>query len=338
MRFKTFLVAAAMLAVPVIAQAGGFCCQLNTGVSEGLGGQASSGKFQVGVNYSYSRMEDFYEGDSHRSFASIMDDRRFFGVGMAVIPENMDMHRTTLSGSYAVNDRFRVVASVPWVINNMSMRMFMGGTWRRMTMQEVSGLGDATLTGLYRIYQDRDTMPQTILTAGVGLKFPTGSATVSEGGKRVHAHMQPGTGSWDPMLSLLFVKMLSSDFLLRADMTYHFTTENPLGYEFGDTAAVNAHLDYNLLDSVNLSLGANYFHSEQADDRENNYNGKVRRRMTDFAGYTGEDSFWIAPGIQILPFDGASIDVNMQVPVYYHVKGVQQVTDFRVNAGVSYGF
>lgn len=344
MRTRILVIFAFLLtALPSASFAGGFCCQLNTGVAEGIGGGAAAGNIQLRADVSYSRMEDFYEGDSKRSFASVQDDPRFTKMG-GVIPESMDMTRVTLSGSYAATERLRLFLSVPWVINSMTMRMYMPpmgmmpGRWMRMTMDEVSGLGDVTVSGLYRVYQDRDIMPLTVLSAGVGLKTPTGSSSVDENGRRIHAHMQPGTGSWDPILSLVFVKMLSSEFLVRADAAYQITTENNLGYEFGDTLAVNGHLDYNALDFMNLSLGLNYFHSEQADDREDNYNGNSSRRLTDFTGYTGEDSVWVNPSVQFIPFENASIDLGVQVPLYYHVGGIQQVTDYRVLAGISYAF
>jgi len=338
MRVKIIVAVAFLLAaLPGVSFAGGFCCQLNTGVAEGIGGGTAAGGVQLRADVSYARMAGYYEGDSKVSFSSILDDPRFTKMG-GVVPDKMDMTRVTISGSYAVNDRLRLFLSVPWVINDMSMMMYMGGQWHRMTMKQVSGLGDVTVSGLYRVYQDRDIMPLTVLSVGVGLKTPTGSSTVSQNGKRVHAHMQPGTGSWDPIVSVAFVRMLSSEFLVRADAAYQFTTENNLGYEFGDTLALNGHLDYNALDFLNLSLGLNYFHSEQADDRENNYNGKRSQRLTDFAGYTGEDSIWINPSVQFIPFENASVDLGVQIPLYYSTGDIQQVTDYRVLAGISYAF
>jgi hypothetical protein len=333
------VVVAVLVVLPANAIAGGFCCQLNTGVSEGLGGGTSSGKLQLRFDASYSRMEGYFEGDSDVSLTEVMADPRFKVMG-GVVPESMDMTRLTLSGSYAVTDRFRVFVSVPWVINDMTMRMYMpaAGMWMKMRMKEVSDLGDVTVSGMYRVYQDRDIMPLTVLSVGVGLKTPTGSYGLMDNGTRIHAHMQPGTGSWDPILSVAFVKMFSSAFLVRADANWQITTENPLGYEYGDTVAVNGHLDYNALDFLNLSLGLGYFHSDQADDRRNNYLGNQSQRLTDYTGYTGEDSVWVSPGVQILPFGGASIDVSVQVPVYKYSPDIQQLTDYRVLAGLSYAF
>lgn len=338
--------AALVLTAPSYALAGGFCCQLRTGVSETLGGgPTGAGSINAGVDYTYSRMHDIYDGDSRTSLAEVMRDPRFTKM-MGVIPDAMDMQRITLNAGYTLTDDLRLFVSIPWVINDMTMKMYkvdmmvmpMTGSWSSMTMDQVSGLGDITVFGLYRVYKDREIMPQKALSAGIGLKAPTGSWTESQNGSRVHAHMQPGTGSWDPMLKLVYVQMLSSEFLLNADLTYQFTTENPLGYEFGDTLSVNADLFYNVLDFLNVSVGTEYFHSDQADDRENNYKGNVSKRMTDYVGYTGEDSIWVKAGVQLLPFEGASIDCDFSYPLYYHVGGIQQVTDYKASVRASVGF
>ncbi len=339
MSFKTYALAFCLLLLPSVAFAGGFCCQMPTGVQEALYGSSApgAGKFQLRLDYSYSHMEKFIDGSSEKSLSEVSDDPRFMQKG-GVVPESMDMNRITLSGSYAPTEKLRVLLSVPWVINDMTMRSNNGMMWMSMKMDEVSDLGDVTLIGLYRFYQDEETAPSMVFSAGAGLKFPTGSHTVRENGNLVHAHMQPGTGSWDPLLTLNFADMLSSAFLLSADATYQIATRNSLEYSYGDTFALNTYLKYNLADFLNLSLGLNYFHSEPADDPDNSYRGQDSRRLTDFVGYTGEDSIWVSPGIQVLPFKNASVDFKFQYPVFYSVNGVQQVTDYRLLAGMSYSF
>ena len=339
MRFKLYALLFCLLLLPSSALAGGFCCQMPTGVQDAMYGSSSSGgNFQLRTDYSYSHMHKFVEADHEVRFSSILSDPRF-NKNMGVVPNSMDMQRITLSGSYAPTGKVRVMVSVPWVINDMTMQMHNAVMWMApVKMKQISELGDVTAIGLYRFYQDREPMPTMAISGGVGLKFPTGSHTVQANGKRVHAHMQPGTGSWDPILTLNFVDMLNSDFLLQADATYQIATKNDLGYCAGDTFALNSYLRYNLVDFINVSLGLGYFHSEQADDPLNNYNGQDSRRLTDFVGYTGEDSIWVSPGFQVLPMKHASVDFKFQYPLYYSVGGIQQVTDYRLLAGVSYSF
>ena len=56
------------------------------------------------------------------------------------------------------------------------------------------------------------------------------------------------------------------------------------------------------------------------------------------SSYTGGDSIWLSPGIQILPFRGSMVDLKVQVPVWERVNGTQLVSDYRVLASVSYAF
>ncbi len=340
MRYTPVAILLCLLLTPSAALAGGFCCQIPTGVQEGY---SQAGDVSVGVTYSYSRMSNFLEGGDQVSLSTIESDPRFATMG-GVIPESHDMQRITLLADYAATDRLSLDLAVPYVINDMTMLMYMPGgmgmpgTWMREKMPEVSGLGDVTLTGYYRVYQDSDRFPRTTLSLGAGVKFPTGRSTVAFDGEKVHAHLQPGTGSWDPILAALFTDMIGRRFLIQASARYEIATSNGLGYHAGDTFAFSPSVKYSLTDYLNLSLGLEYFHAEQADDPQNAYNGQDSARLTDYAGYTGEDSIWVSPGIQVLPFKGASVDFTFQYPVYCRVPDTEQVTDYRIIAGASYSF
>lgn len=324
----------ALLLVPSSAFAGGFCCQMPSGVSA-----TGAGNFSLRLDYANSHMEKFVEGGSEKSVEDVQNDPRFKKMG-GVIPDTMDMERMTFIMNYSPIDRLTLNLAMPFIRNNMKMSMFMGGKWSSMTMDTLSGPGDMVLTGSYQVYRDRDVMPTMSVSVGAGVKTPTGTSTATTNGtkSRIHAHMQPGTGSWDPIFTASFMDMINSDFLLTADANYQVGTANGLGYEFGDTASLNTSVAYNALDWMNVSLGLGYFHAEQNDDPDNKYKGNDSRRLTDFSGYTGEDSIWISPGIQILPFNGFSMDVKFQYPLYYHTPDIEQVTDYRVVAGLSAGW
>jgi hypothetical protein len=337
--------AVSFLAVPISAFAGGFCCQAPSGVQDASGGGvALAGDLTLRADYTYSFMSNFYSRDDKVSLQTVLNDPRFQKDG-AVVPDEMEMQRITLSAGYSPTDRLRLSLTVPWVINDMTMfhamNMGMGKVmFHKMKMKEVSGLGDVTLTGSYRIWQEGEgPVPKGALSVGAGVKFPTGSDDVTENGKRIHAHMQPGTGSWDPLLSVSYWHMFFGNTLMaEAGAQYRVATRNSLGYCYGDTAQVDAGVNYNALKFLNLSLTGSYFHAEQADDPKNNYNGQDSSRLTDFVGYTGEDSVWITPGVQVIPFGGASINFQFQYPVYYRVPDIEQVTDWRLTAGLSYTF
>ena len=156
----------------------------------------------------------------------------------------------------------KAFVAIPYLRNTMDMTMSLGVGmgWMDMSMGPVSGLGDITLMGLYRIYRDREIRPTEAVTVGFGLKTPTGSNTeISDTGSLVHAHMQPGTGSWDPLVSLIYTKMAGS-ILYQADGTYQYTTKSREGYEFGDSLALNLSGKYAVVKEFNVTAGLTYLH------------------------------------------------------------------------------
>ena len=327
------------LALPAASFAGGFCCQVSTGDQSGF---SKAGDKSLGVDYNYSLMDRVLSGGEEVSISKLKADPRFkrmvSGKGGS-LPISMDMQRINLAGSYAVTDKLVMNVAVPWVINDMTMTSLMAGSWGAdMKMNQVRGLGDVTLTGSYRVYQDKTDHPTSTVYLGGGLKLPTGTCSVNDNRKRVHAHMQPGTGSWDPILLASWSKVLSSSFFLQTDAKYQMATANGYGYSFGDTLNIGTDLKYNVASYMNSSLGLSYFHSGQSDDPDNAYNGKYSNRLTDYVGYTGEDSLWISPGIQVMPFSGCSVNVKFQYPIMCSVPDFEQVTTYRITAGITYSF
>jgi hypothetical protein len=193
--------------------------------------------------------------------------------------------------------------------------------------------------GLYRIYTDRKIRPAKAVTLGFGVKTPTGSSTErTESGRLVHAHMQPGTGSWDPLFSIIGTKMTES-FLVQADATYQLTTRNKDGYKFGDSLAVTFTGKYALIREFNLLVGLTWLRVNRASDRSGSYYDPVTNSsLMDDPANTGGDSLWGTAGVQVLPFRNGMIDVKIQLPVWERVNGIQLVSSYLVSAGASYNY
>lgn len=335
------------LSMPVTSHAAGLCCQLSSGVQESLSGVAApaSGEFTAQVNYSFTRMDTFKEGTSERS---LVDLKYLYEKGVSPyssLPVNMDMMKYTLTAGYGFTPKLKAFVSIPFVRNTMDMamgmKMTMGmmttTTWSESTMEPVSDLGDITLMGLYRLRTDRDIKPSSIITLGVGLKTPSGEFTVLNSKKTgyIHAHMQPGTGSLDPLVSLMYAKMTDS-FLLQSDVTYQYSTRNRNGYEFGDSLAANLTGTYAVIRQFSITAGLTYLHTGSASDQDGKYTSL--KSLMDDPRNTGGNSLWFSPGIRIVPIQGLSIDAKIQAPIWERVRGVQLVTDYRAIAGISYSF
>ena len=332
----TFVV---LIGLPFRAFASGLCCQLSSGVQETLSGVASPGAQNISLqfNYSFTVMDKLRQGTATRPVGEVKNEGKY-----TVIPTRMEMTKYSLTAAYGFSPRLSVFVTVPYIRNTMDMEMFMSmgmgmaPQWMEHQMEPVKGLGDVTAMGLYRIYTDNDAYPRDTLTVGLGVKTPTGSYTeTNSSGKYIHAHMQPGTGSWDPLVSVIYAKMMNP-FLFQADATYQITTRNSKGYEFGDSLAANLLGKYGISRYFNVTGGLTFLHVNKATDEDGNYTNLAS--VMDDPANTGGDSLWFSPGVQILPIRNSMIDLRVQLPVWEHANGIQLVSSYMILVGISYSF
>ncbi|MDO8785760.1 MAG: transporter, partial [Syntrophales bacterium] len=322
---------------PHILFGAGLCCQLSIGVHESIFGEDSpeTRKISLQLTYSFTLMDKLREGSAEKSVEDVMDEGKYTSI-----PTRMEMIKYTLTAAYGFTPRFSAFVTIPYIRNTMDMQMFMdmgmGMEWMKHPMDPVEDIGDMTFMGLYRIHTNREIMPTDVVTLGVGIKTPTGSSTEkTENGKFVHAHMQPGTGSWDPLISLVYTKM-ANPFLFQGDLTYQITTRNSDGYEFGDSFTANLSGKYAVSSYFNVTGGLMYLHLNRADDRDGEYTNL--KSLTDDPVNTGGESVWLSPGIQVLPFKNMTLDLKVQFPLWERVNGIQLVSSYRILAGISYSF
>ncbi len=325
------------------ADASGLCCQLSSGVQESLAGVAAPGTEEVSfqLNYSFTRMDKIKEGSSTRSLTEARSYTKPDSTSYTSLPLSMDMKRYTMTAGYGFTPKIKAFVSIPYVRNTMDMTSSNGAMlgWTDMTMPPVSGLGDATVMGLYRLYTDREIRPSNAVTIGIGVKTPTGSATErTESGRLIHAHMQPGTGSWDPLFSIIDTTMMGS-FLVQADATYQLTTRNKDGYKFGDSLAVTFTGKYAVVKELNVLAGLTWLHVNRASDNNGSYYDPVTNSsLMDDPANTGGDSIWATAGVQVIPFRNGLIDLKAQLPAWEKVNGIQLVSSYLVSLGGSYNF
>ncbi len=318
--------------------AAGLCCQLSSGVQESLAGVAAPGNDEVSLQFTYSftRMDTIREGTTERSLDSVKATTAYTSL-----PISMDMIKYTMTAGYGFSRDVKAFVSIPYVRNTMDMTSYQGAMmgWMDMTMAPVSGLGDITVMGLYRLRSDREIRPTNAVTLGLGVKTASGSSTEkSASGRLVHAHMQPGTGSWDPLLSVMYTKM-ANPFLLQADVTYQYTTKNRQAYELGDSVAINVSGKYAVVKEFNVTAGLTYLDVGRASDQDGRYyNPATNSSLMDDPANTGGQSLWFSPGIQVLPIRNFLIDLKVQAPVWEKVNGIQLVSSYRYLVGVSYNF
>jgi len=336
--FMMLLVSGICITLSARSHAAGLCCQLSSGVQESLAGVAAPGEHEaiVQFTYSFTRMDKIKEGTTERSLDSVKATTAYTSL-----PISMDMIKYTMTAGYGFSRAVKAFVSIPFIRNTMDMTSNQGAMmgWMDMTMAPVSGLGDVMVMGLYRLNADREFMPTNAVTLGLGVKTASGSSTEkSASGRLVHAHMQPGTGSWDPLLSVMYTKM-ATPFLLQADATYQYTTKNQQAYELGDSLAINLSGKYDVVRAFNVTAGLTYLNVGRASDPDGNYyDPATNSSLMDDPANTGGESLWISPGIQVLPVRNFLLDLKVQAPVWEKVNGIQLVSSYRYLVGVSYNF
>jgi len=320
--------------VMALGECGLACC---------LAGANSSGvtlaeNFGLAVQYEYSDMKTIRHGSGSISPDAVIDRHWIMGSSYSV-PTKMTMEKLSVFGALPLNERWTLIAIVPYVRNSMDMRMKNGvGMTMNMTMDTIEGLGDIPLLANYTAYTDAPIRPSQRLTLGFGVKTPTGKNDERAGsGRLVHAMMQPGSGSWDGLLTVNYMRAYYP-LVFQVSGFYHLTTEGDEGYEFGDQYGIDLSARYQVAPYVNLGLDVNAIHTEKDDDHDGKYS-RPGMSMVDNTDYTGLTSVSITPGIQFkIPDSNGSMELKYQLPIYQDVNGYQQVLDQRWLATIAWSW
>lgn len=355
-----------------IVYAHGECCLSRSIADATISGVTLAPNFGLSLQYEYTNMETIREGSHSISPNSVLDnvaaewpempeDGKSFSV-----PTRMIMQKYTLLGTYAATRRLQFLATVPYVINDMDMKMVTRGAGSghhhaaqrglqsylrplasdttendvrmNMKMNTVEGLGDITLMGLYTLYANKTELPTRKVTLGLGVKTPTGKNDEEfDSGDLVHAAMQTGTGSWDPLFLANYMHAFYP-WVFQTNLFYQMTTEGDEGYEFGDKISFDLIARYQITRYVNPGLELNLFYAGQDTDHDDRYS-RPDESLIDNTDNTGITSLSVSPSLQIkIPKTGGSVDLKFQQPLYQHARGTQQVVDWRAIASIVWAF
>ncbi|MBM4055994.1 MAG: hypothetical protein FJ264_15285 [Planctomycetes bacterium] len=332
-----------------LGECGLSCCLSDVTTSDVIFGD----KFGLSLQYEYTKMGTIRDGDSHIGHNALLDEIASDwpdipeGTESFSIPTRMIMQKYTFVGSYTASDRLQFLAYIPYLINDMDMKMRMrhqmdGDDFMdmdmKMEMETIEGLGDISIMGLYTVHADSYDHPTKRLLAGFGLKTPTGKNDENyDSGNRVHAMMQLGTGSWDPLFLINYMREFYP-LVLQGNLLYHVSTEGDEGYEFGDQISIDIIARHHVNDYISPGLGLNGLHTGSDKDDDDNFSSP-ETSLLDNPDNTGITAFYITPSVNAkIPKTGCSADLKFQYPLYQHVRGIQQVVDWRILASVGWNF
>ncbi len=340
-RIASALLAATLALPPASALAAGECCTRGNLAAAG----APDGSWSLQLQYDYSFMETIRSGTDEVSPDQVLDERIMGGAMRYAVPTEMVMQKYLLAAQGRIAPSWQVSLGVPYLVNDMDMRMAMRDAMGMVMKSEgpmarVEGLGDITLGAQYSLLPGGagGAGGGWDAAVGLGLKLPSGKNDVKKEGSQslVHAMMQPGSGSWDPVLSLQAGRG-AGPVSVRLAASYHVAMRGDEGYEFGDMIAADAVARYQAAGALRLGLGLNYLHAGRDADHDGHYSSPTS--LIDNTANTGLTAFYLTPELQVsIPGTRAVLSVAYQLPLVQDVNGTQQVMDWRVLASAGWSF
>jgi len=230
--------------------------------------------------------------------------------------------------AYGVSPTLALFAMLPYVNKRLDMTVA-GKRIRRQTQ----GIADAVLFARQTVYQ-RDRPGDTLRIAPfAGLKLPTGSYHQRDGFGLLPRMLQPGSGSWDPLLGLTLTRQtLAWEFDLAAK--YQLNTRAS-GFSFGDEAQLDASFQYRLFPRSLENTGVPAFVYAVLESNVI-WNGQNKAGVVSDAN-SGGLTWNLAPGLQYVT-DRFVLEAAIQIPVLQNLNGTALKSDWTVTAGFRWNF
>ena len=248
----------------------------------------------------------------------------------------LDSSIAQLFAGYNFTERFGVQFNLP-VIH----RAFKRPEGFAMDRGHESGLGDASLTGSFVVFEKRSEAFTVRWSVLGGIKLPTGNSTriaeefaevevpgAPESG--IHGHdLTLGSGSVDGIVgSSLFARW--KQLLVTANLQYNARTEGDYDYQFANdltwSFAPGGYLILNEKHSLALQLVVS------GEDKG----------MDTFQGASAADtamtSVYLGPQLTYTWSEKLSAQVGVDLPVLLDNSALQAVPDYRIRAAVSWRF
>ena len=281
------------------------------------------GMFRLGLNYENIRMDKLQIGTGLASIGNIP---------LPVHHEELETinQRTVISADYGVSSRLSFSLLSPYVVREHSH--LEDGTLEHWSF---SGLGDVMVHGTYVVSQSMDPdVPYLAVTAGI--KLPTGATNKANAeGEEAEVTIQPGSGSYDGVLSLSSryiagtLKSLDGAYTtipITASLSARLNGRGKDDYRVGNELVGSLSSSFALDPRLALQLQVN-----------TRYQGHGDMGTTDeFRAYTGGTWVFLTPGMSSEIIASFNFFLFIQIPLYQNVNGVQQVSSTSLQTGISY--
>ena len=260
-------------------------------------------------------------------------------AAVGAIPYEHDEVRTinereVLRLAAGVTDRLSLTAELPFVRRQHAHIHHdeAGDAWESWNF---SGLGDARLGGEIDLVTPGDSS-SGVLALNLGLTLPTGATDLANAeGETAELTLQPGTGAHSYSVGARYRTSLGSvrtlvgeryaDVPFYAGADVQWSGEGPLGWRFGRVITAQMGSSYALGLDARIMLQVNLRTQDYADVGTT---GEPREN-------TGGVWLYASPGLEIDLPGSLSAYAFLQLPGYMDVHGIQQVSCYNVQFGIS---
>lgn len=251
-----------------------------------------------------------------------------------------------LALQYNITDRWKVSASIPYnfSFDNREGHTHQGDYKEVHNYGNVHGVGDATFIASYQWLEKKDWQFST----GIGIKAPTGQTqVVSSNNTGLPPHLEPGTGSWDPVATLT-VKKRVKPWTFTGDVFGKIATtanqHNMGDYVSGTLTAFCEVLQKpdQVVSSITLfgamqsdfnsemKMPQNHIHTGTGDPIDN-------EPITTFAN-SGFTRIFISGGALVSLGKYFTIPFSISLPVFQHLNGYQVKMQWKSTLGFTINF
>jgi hypothetical protein len=217
----------------------------------------------------------------------------------------------SIAASYGLSERISGVIVLPFKWTRLSLL-------DDRVIRKTSGIGDIALLAKYRLLAPISPR-EPEFAIGFGIKAPTGDYEEADYFGVMSASQQVGSGAFD-FVGSAYYSQLVSEFNLFSSALFRYPTKNNRGYQFGKEIEIRSSAVYiGFGDYVAPILGIHGRITARA-----NYDGS---NLDSYGGGAYRDSggewIYINPGLEIKPLKNFGIHVEVSVPVYNRVNGIQ---------------
>jgi hypothetical protein len=316
------------------AQCLGSCCSCSG--SQSNDAPLKKGQWLMGVSFQTMRFHPFTEAEL---LALATPDDAVYSVDA--------LYSVKAMATVGITRRFSVTAFVPYnfSIHNNHAHVHSDDIAYIHNEGNINGWGDASLLINYLLLNKNNWN----ISASAGMKMPTGQTSAYSSDSIVLSpHLQPATGSWDPLAQLSVSKTIDR-WKLATSAFAHFTTTG-LEHNMGDYFRCDATAAFELMKhagktihSVQLSAGVAGDHNEMmrvsgyhVHDVSTTVVATSSALVTDHnSGFT---RLMAEGGVRCAIGKSIVVPVQLFVPVINEVKGNQVTMEWNAVASILYSF